>query len=522
LRRPRRPSEPTGAIEPRDQRRLHRPRLSGATLGAGAASLGAGALVGASLPPWGWWPLAFAGIAVLDRLVAGQPAVTRFRRGWLFSVGWLGPGMGWMWFLTAPGYVVAVAMYGAFHGAAVAVAPPGRWRWLALPAALTLVEALRFSFPFGGVPLASLAISQVAGPLAPLARLGGPLQLTWATLSLGTALSMLLSVSPWRQRERRELRAASVVLLALAAPVVVLIGVAALAPDGTPTGRSIEVAFVQGGGPQGTRAIDTNSREVVERHLAATATLQPGPDLVVWPENVIDVARFETSIERAEVAAEARRLGAPIIVGVTEEVEGRDAFINGQIVVLPDGTLGDRYDKVRRVPFGEYMPMRGLLAALGAPVDQVPRDAIAGVGPAYVDTPLGRVAVVISWEVFFGGRARDGVGRGAVLLINPTNGSSYTGTVLQTQQVASSRLRSIETGRWEVQVSPTGFSAFVSPNGDVQQRTGVSERAVRTQQVELRRGQTVYVRFGDRPVIAAAAFAFAVALVVTRRRAATD
>ena len=171
-----------------------------------------------------------------------------------------------------------------------------------------------------------------------------------------------------------------------------LLAIAFVAPDGTPTGRTIEVAFVQGGGPQGTRASNTRARDVVERHLAATRTLAPGPDLVVWPENVIDVARFETSVERDEVAAEAERLGVPIIVGITEEAVGRDAFVNTQVVVLPDGTISSRYEKVRRVPFGEYMPMRGLLKSLGAPVDQVPRDAVAGTGPAYLDTPEGRVA----------------------------------------------------------------------------------------------------------------------------------
>ena len=79
---------------------------------------------------------------------------------------------------------------------------------------------------------------------------------------------------------------------------------------------------------------------------------------------------------------------------------------------------------------------------MGAPTDLVPRNAVAGTGPALLSLPDGtRVGVVISWEVFFAGRARDGVDHGGQVIINPTNGSSYTWTVLQTQQVASSRLR---------------------------------------------------------------------------------
>jgi apolipoprotein N-acyltransferase len=90
------------------------------------------------------------------------------------------------------------------------------------------------------------------------------------------------------------------------------------------------------------------------------------------------------------------------------------------------------------------------------------------------------MAVAISWEIFFGGRVNDGVKHGGSFIINPTNGSSYTWTVLQSQQVASSRLRAMEQGRWVVQAAPTGFSAFIAPDGTVIDRTSVSEQEVIT------------------------------------------
>ena len=78
-----------------------------------------------------------------------------------------------------------------------------------------------------------------------------------------------------------------------------------------------------------------------------------------------------------------------------------------QVIVTPEGQVTSRYEKVRRVPFGEYMPLRGLLHALGAPTDLVPRDAVSGKGPAVLELPDGtRIATVISWEVFFGGSPR--------------------------------------------------------------------------------------------------------------------
>ncbi|MEO7399069.1 MAG: apolipoprotein N-acyltransferase, partial [Ilumatobacteraceae bacterium] len=257
----------------------------------------------------------------------------------------------------------------------------------------------------------------------------------------------------------------------------------------------------------------SGSRCVTARQLAATRALAPSDavDVVVWPENVIDVLDFGTSDAFGEVAAEAARLDATFLVGVTEDTDD-DRFTNAQVVVTPDGRVTGRYDKVLRVPFGEYMPLRGLLEALGAPTDLVPRNAVAGTEPAFLTLPDStRVAVVISWEVFFGGRARDGVGHGGQLLINPTNGSSYTWTVLQSQQVASSRLRAIETGRWVAQASPTGFSAFVSPDGDVIDRTSISEQKVIVKDLQLRTGNTWYVTLGDKPLVALVAVALACA-----------
>ncbi|HEX6787560.1 MAG TPA: apolipoprotein N-acyltransferase, partial [Acidimicrobiales bacterium] len=363
---------------------------------------------------------------------------------------------------------------------------------VALPAALTIAESIRFAFPFGGVPLASLGISQAYSPLSQTARLGGVILITWLTFMAGSALSAAWERS-WRQA------------IALAAIPVALITVGTVAPSGHDNGRTLTVALVQGGGPQGTHAADTDPKVVFDRHLSATRAIDRPVDLVVWPENVIDVdgVPFADSPERAAVAAEASRLQAPIAVGVTED-EGTH-FTNAQILITPDGQLTSRYDKVRRVPFGEYMPLRGLLKALGAPTDQVPRDALPGTKPAVLDLPSGdRLGVMISWEVFFGGRARDGVSHGGTLLLNPTNGSSYTGTILQTQQVASSRLRALENGRWVAQVAPTGFTTFVTPSGDVLDRTGISEQAVRYHTVMLRDGRTIYSRIGEKPIVGAA------------------
>ena len=478
----------------------------------------AGLLVAFSLPPWGWWPLAYVGVALFATCRPNSNRA-RFMFGTMFALAWLAPGMAWMWFLTAPGYVIAALLFSALHGIAAmitgAVTDQHKQRAIVGPLAHTLAEALRFSFPFGGVPLATLAISQAASPIAPIVRVGGPLLLTYVVFQVGFLLANLRDTK-MPQRTVHVLLIAFVVLAVL--PIA-----GSIAPHGHDIGRSLNIAAVQGGGPQGTLAINTNSRDVVTRHLDATRTISGVStasdkklDLVIWPENVIDVSSFSSSVERAEVAAEAARLNAPFLVGITEDLDNR-YFTNAQVVVNTDGSLGDRYDKVRRVPFGEFVPMRGLLEAVGAPVDRIPRDAMAGHDTAILRAADTTIAVVISWEVFFAGRANEGIERGATLLVNPTNGSSYTGTILQTQQIASSRLRALETGRWLVQVSPTGFSAFVSPSGQVFDRTGVSEQHVIIREVQLRSGRTIYSYIGDMPIILLMIASLLALLIVGRR-----
>ena len=186
------------------------------------------------------------------------------------------------------------------------------------------------------------------------------------------------------------------------------------------------------------------------------------------------------------------------------------------MVVEPNGVISSRYDKVRRVPFGEYMPLRSVLSAIGAPTDLVPRDARPGDARGWVDVAGTRAAVAISWEIFFGGRVNEGVVDGATFIINPTNGSSYTWTILQTQQIAASRLRALEQGRDVVQISPTGFSAFIDSFGVVHERTSISEQQVVERSIQLRSGRTLYSRMGNAVYIWALLIPFA---WLARRRA---
>ncbi len=473
--------------------------------GPGLAGAG-GLLLALSVPPAGFWPLALPGIALVDTAISDAPVRARFQRGSIAGLALLLPTIWWMHALTLPGYVVAAVFLSALLGLALAACPPGAGRVMALPGTWLLWEGLRGRWPFGGVPLSQLALGQVAGPLAPVARVGSALLLGLVTVVAGVALALAI-----RRRWQRAGLAAGGVAVALL--------LAAVAPSGSGTGRHLDVALVQGGGPQGTRAEDTDERIVFERHLAASELVRGPVELVLWPEDVVDVEGPVTGArEGDELSALAQELGAVLVAGVIEG-DG-DRFRNAATAFDGDGggAVVDRAEKERRVPFGEYVPLRRLIEGIAGD-DLVPRDAIVGRGVPVLDTPVGQLGVLISWEVFFADRARDAVGHGGQLLLNPTNGSSFSGTQVQGQQVAASRLRAIETGRWVLQAAPTGFTAIVSPRGTVHDRTGVSERAVVHGRVELRSGITWAVRFGDWPTLALGGLLVAGGWTLARRRA---
>ncbi len=291
-------------------------------------------------------------------------------------------------------------------------------------------------------------------------------------------------------------------LVGLAAVVVIAVG-GAMAPAGRFNGE-LDVAAVQGGGLRGMRAVDSDPEPVLDAHLDASAMVGAGADLVLWPEDVVDVeGAFAGSPEERALSDLAAELQTTLVVGIVEDV-GDDRFRNASVAFGPDGAVVDRYDKVHRVPFGEYIPARSFFARL-ADVSAVPRDAIAGTGPGVVDTPAGKFGVLISYEVFFADRGRAGVRAGGRLLLVPTNASSYVDAQVPAQQLAVARLRALETGRWVVQAAPTGYSAVIDHHGRVVARSGLGGAAVLRREVQLRTGRTVFVSLGSAPVLVAAA-----------------
>ncbi len=470
-----------------------------------AICIAAGVCIAGSVPPWGWWPLAFIGFALVDRLIADTTpdllgARRRFGRMWLVAAAWLLPAMLWMFDLTAPGYFIAGMLYSSYFGLAAALTPPTAIaRRLVLPAAIAAAEAARWYWPFGGVPLANIALSQVATPLITPARLAGPLLVIVLVVVVGQVLASL-AIRQAKPATIGSLVVLAVLLLAVVHPRAAVVS-------------EVRAALVQGGGPVRTRASSFSEPVVLARHVEAAKAIDEPVDFILFPENVVNPGRYLSMSEARSVITEvASSHDAPVLAGWFHPLNDR-YNVNYQTTVLPDGREIDRYDKVRTVPFGEFVPLRSLIEATGLS-DLLPaRDALPGNQPPVLDTPVGPVGVSISWEAFFERRARDSVANGAQLLTNPTNGSSFWLTQVHTQQVASNQLRAVENDRWLLMAAPTGLSAVIDADGRVLQRTDIGERRVLMANVEMRTGRTLASIVGPWPVLGYAAVALVAGLV---------
>ena len=437
----RRPSRRRGtgrATAPRPGR--NRPRRGRVVV----PSLVAGVGLALSLPPWGFWVLAFpaAGAVVV---AARRPAPPGPRAGGVVA------GARALRPRTVVGHDVQHLRRRRAHGARSPWPPPWPARWsragargrtAALAGAMVLTEALRSTWPFGGLPMGGIALGQASGPLAGAARLGGPLLLV-GLVWLGGA-----GARPWWRRRRgmgatrarlggRDVAGRS----ASAAPRVADrpgawwsgIGRGGRGRARRRPGRRTRSGWrrSRAEASAGLRKSEVDPATVTAAQFAATARRSPPTTGAArrrsWcgPRTWCPSTRPSTGRRREDNwAPSPSRLHATLLVGVTETVS-TSSFRNEIVAFSPAGALVARFEKVHRVPFGEYIPYRGFFKHL-ANLSSVPLDAIPGPRrrrPAHPGRPA-RDARVLRGLL----RATaDGSPRapGPQLLVVPTNTSSY-------------------------------------------------------------------------------------------------
>lgn len=483
----------------------------------GAAAVLAGALPALAFPAPGlWW---FAYVALVPWLLLIRSARDGRRAaldGWLGGTGfmlavhhWLMPSLtvfivvlaallGLLW---APwGLLVRSLLGGPGAGdpsprratAALAVLPCG---WL-------MVELVRSWQGLGG-PWGVLGSSQWQVPMAlRLASAGGVWLVSLVVVAVNVAVTVLLVSRPAR----------TPVVAAVLAGAVAVGSVWAWAPRPEKAGRT-RIAVVQPGVIEGPDARFARS-ESLTRSLAGRDV-----DLVVWGESSVGSDLTARPDLAARIASLSRAVGADILVNVDARRADRPGIFKSSVLVGPDGPTGDRYDKMRLVPFGEYIPARSLLGWATSVGKAAGEDRRRGTTPVVMTLPDGlRIGPLVCFESAFPDMSRHLVREGARVVVAQSSTSSFQHSWAPAQHASLAALRAAETGRPAVHATLTGISAVYGPDGErIGHWLGTERSTAAVYDVPLARGSTLYLRFGDWAVYAALLVVAAYCALIGRR-----
>jgi apolipoprotein N-acyltransferase len=487
--------------------------------GARLGALLAGAPLALAFPRPGWWWLALVGLVPVLLLAMTAPGGREAAvRAWLGGTGFFLAVNAFL-FSTVGVFMVPLAML-----LAVLWAPVG---WLArallggghrpgparLAAALVLVpsafvagEAVRSWDALGG-PWGLLGASQWNAPaLLSVAALGGVWGLSLLLVAVNVAVAAAVGRGvPGPTRVGAVAVAGALPLAALA--------FWALRPAPAPAGTA-RVAFVQPG-VVGRVEARLQASERLTRTLPAAAR----PDLVVWGESSLGRDPAADPGDLARLEAVARAAGAPVLANVDAQREAGGGIYKSALLVGPAGVLGS-YDKMRLVPFGEYVPLRPLLGWVTRLTDAARVDRHRGRRLAVLHAGDLALGPLICFESAFPDLARNLAADGADLVVVQTADTTFQGSWGLDQHASLSAVRAVESGRPVLQAALSGTSAAFDARGRRLAWAPGSWRGAATVALPLSAERTPYVRTGDVvPVACLLALAGAGLVALWRRRA---
>ena len=498
----------------------------------------AGLVSALGFQPVGWWPLTVLAVAALIELVRRAPSQrAALARGWWFGMGHFTLGLNWIataftYQAAMPAWLgwVAVVLLSLYLAIYPALAAGLAWRTgrkrplsfvLAFAAAWIATEWLRATM-FTGFAWNPLGVVLVPTGLSWLAPWIG----TYGLSSIATLFAGALALA---QRAEGRRHAAMLVLVLIGAGTL---GWALRSP--TPTREGPQLRIVQPNiGQQDKWSPGFEARGLAQ--LGALSRAAPGgdaPRLLIWPEAAVTEPLQDERLlspgaqgQLAETRAIVGRMMTPrdllLTGGITFESSDRllaTGATNSIFALTPDMRILARYDKAHLVPYGEYLPMRPILSAIGlsrlAPGDL---DFTPGPGPRTATLPLaGRVGFQLCYEIIFSGNVVDRANR-PDWIFNPSN-DAWFGAWGPPQHLAQARLRALEEGLPIVRATPTGISAVIGADGRIVKSLPLGAAGVIDARLPAAHPATLFARLGN---ILPLAFAFCLALgaIAVRRKA---
>ena len=351
------------------------------------------------------------------------------------------------------------------------------------PIGVAALEILRSLGPLG-TAFSSLYLCLYRYPLLiQISAVLGPWALTAAIVFVNAALYLA-----WRRRNVKYIAAALGMIAVLLAFALLPV------PRG---GTALRVAVVSSDVPQSVKLDEANLQPLLSRYLSLGERARAmDPGLIVFPESILPGyilrdAALLPGFERLAASA-----GASVLFGTGDYRQRR--IYNSVALLTPQGRLAGIYDMVHPVPFGETIPGRSILEAIG--LGELARRFLPiDVTPGSGHTPLAGIGTPICFESTFPGPSRSFVRNGATLLVTVTNDAWFGRSSELPAHFACGVFRAVETRRTLVQAANGGISGVVGPRGRIALRCegeGVFEATV-----ARRTDRSVYVRWGNAPLL---------------------
>lgn len=449
-------------------------------------------------------------VAFLPLLIA----IPRARSGWkAFFLGWLSQTVAWLimvpWVVRVMShygglpYIVGVLLFvamalilglygGLFTFIVHRLKPKALSAWLLVPLVWAAIEYLRTYF-LTGFPWNLIATAIIdSTPLIQIDRFAGPYFVGALIVFPSAVAAWLITAKPAGMQATFAIGVTAIVMFVwwgtglVASKLIVR-------PTGTPPRVA---ALLQPNISQEMRWDADNLLLIFKRMMEMTdRAIAGGASVVIWPESTVPLSYSSTDFYREAIESTSQKHGVDIILGsVAEDSGDRTRLWNAAFLVSGGRTIG-HYDKIKLVPFGEYVPLRKVLFF----AEKLVR-AVGEFEFGTNDTPLrGEFAYgpAICYEVVFPQIPRKQVKNGADVLVTITNDAWYDGTSAPRQHLDQARLRAIETDRYVLRAATTGISAVIDPSGRIIEELPMGREGIILASFQPRRGTTPYVRFGD-------------------------
>jgi apolipoprotein N-acyltransferase len=486
--------------------------------GAGAFALGAVTVGG--FAPFDLFIVPVVTLALLLRLAERARSRSAFGLGFCYGLGFFLAGVSWVYVslhdfgaMPAPLAAAVTLLFCAYLALYPALASTAAARvriaWLrrcvVFPGAWVLGEWVR-GWLFTGFPWLGIGYSQAAE--SPLAGIAPVLGVHGVGLALAASAGLVLHIfaAGWRHPNWRA-----------AAALAVVWGTSAALKANTwtqPVGEPVRVSLLQGNIAQSIKWRPEQvgvTLALYERMIRASSA-----QLIILPETALPLFLQQVPREFLQsIEDHAKAHGADVLIGLPERSGG--GYYNS--VVSIGASPPQVYRKSHLVPFGEFIPLRPLLApvveAMAIPLTDFSRGAPT-------QRPLAvagqRVAVNICYEDVFGEEIIRQLPE-ATLLVNVSNVAWFGDSIAPRQHLQIAQMRALETGRHMLRATNTGMTAVVAPTGRVTHVARTFQNETVEAEVRGHTGATPYVRLGNAPAIAVASLFLLAGLARARKRA---